>query len=166
MTGNLQLLKKISAKTVLGGKVERPSEAKHLFRVIGVVTGMASGQSNFGEWLAFKGEFQVIRADGARFYGVKLFLPDPAESLLAAAFKGLQGEKAGMVEIALDIGIKPSDVPIGYEYTAAPLVEIKSSDPVAALMARIGQGPAALPAPSPVGETEAAPKKSKKRRSK
>jgi len=154
-----ELLKKISAKTVLGGKIEKPEKAAHLFRVVGVVTGLAVGTSNFGEWVAFKGEFRVVRHDGAEFYGVKLFLPDPAQTLLVTAFKTMGADSGAHIEVALDIGIKPSDVPIGYEYTATPLVEVKTSDPLTALLARV-EGKSAPALPAPKVKTEA-PRKSK-----
>ncbi len=143
-----EMLKKISPKTVMGEKITAPLEAGHLFRVVGVCSGLKTGQSNFGEWVAFTGEFNVERNDGKRFYGTKLFLPDPVQTLLVTAVKGL-ADKSSLVEVALDVGIKPSDAPIGYEYTCSPLVEVAASTPLQALMERIGA--------TPVGQTPALP---------
>src|SRR5271170_2739903 len=75
--------RKLSAKIIVGkriGKIEAPTD---LFTVIGIATGIRTGQSTYGEWTGLKGEFEVVRCeDGKVLQAPIMILPDRAWSAL------------------------------------------------------------------------------------
>lgn len=154
---NATLLKKLSVATVYG-EIAKDSEvvveSLPIMRVFGIASGIVTGQSSFGDWLAFSGDFGGINLiTGEAFRAPKAFIPQPAQGLLEAALT-----KSDNVEFAFEIGVKPSKKgSMGYEYTVRPIKEATDSDAFAALadMAR-----ADLPALGHDGEKPA--KKGKK----
>lgn len=148
-----KLVLKLSAKTVIGNvrnllprdelnddktvKVNRNGESVKLMRVIGQCTGMKTGESQFGPWIAFTGSFQAIKMEtGEIFRSGKIFLPEVAEQLLAPLVMEADGKA---VEFAFDIEAKRDDsLAIGYIYEVTPLLEVAESDPMKALMERVG----------------------------
>lgn len=141
------LVRKISPKTVIG-KVKAPEKALRLYTVIGVSHGVKHGTGDNGPWVAFLGSFEAVRAsDGAVFQAGQCFVPKAVEDLLVSTLTHAQkGDATTAVEFAIEVGVKPSDVAIGYEYTVKNLVKTSNADPLALLRQKVQ----ALPAPAPV----------------
>lgn len=93
---------------------------------------------------------------GTLYAAPQCFLPDPMDMMIAEELEatepvtdddgnpvldseGNQKRKrvVDSLEFALEIGIKPSDTPIGYEYTTKPLIKTGSADPLADLRQKI-----------------------------
>lgn len=147
----MELRKKLSAKTIVGkvkpllpknemGEIINGSPVA-LMRVYGICSGIKSGASTFGEWIAFTGNFKAIRlGDGVVFVGSQLFVPDVVTELLGPVVRAAEGAD---VEFAFDIGAQGTETEVGYEYMVKPLMKIEESAPLLALEARLNL--AALP---------------------
>lgn len=142
------LLKKISAKTVMGNvkeiaKTMKDGEKKDLFKILGVCKGFKQDESTYGQYTEFHGSFYAVdMCSGMEYESAKAFLIDPWTDMLISALDGNDS-----VEFAITISILARDeLPMGYEYIGSPMVETKRADPLAALKAAAGL--AALPAPS------------------
>jgi hypothetical protein len=140
-----ELVRKISPKTVIG-KVRAPEKAGPLYVVIGNTHGVKHGTGDNGPWVAFLGSFEATRlADGKVFQAGQCFVPKAVEDLLVSAVTQAQkGDESATVEFAIEVGIKPAENVIGYEYTVKNLVKPSGADPLLALRQRVL---AALPAP-------------------
>lgn len=137
-------VKKLSAKTIVG-RIDVPEKATPLFRVYGQVDGVKSGTGMHGVWNAFLGAFEAVRLDtGEVFQGTQCFLPNQLTDLLVSQVNRL-GE-TGSVEFAVEVGVKPSDSPIGYEYTVKNLIKPTGGDPLAALRDKVQTLALAAPA--------------------
>lgn len=147
-TDGPEFLKKISAKNVMGGKVEKPTKATELYTLIGVVDGIKTGSTDYGEYIKFLGQFKAIRsADRQEYFATAAFLPNPAQEMLVSAIESAQAnDPQASIEIAYVIGVKPADNAVGYEYTVKPLLSQKA-DALAALESRIAAKVPALAAP-------------------
>ena len=141
------LIRKISAKSVCG-RIEAPKKAVKLFTVFGIATKVKTGQSDYGPWTALVGQFEAVNAEtGEIFQAPQCFLPDPMNSMIAEQLEECDedGNRVTQsVQFSVDVGIKPSDVPVGYEYTTKTVVESDNADPLAALRDASAK---ALPAP-------------------
>lgn len=141
------LIRKISAKSVCG-KVEKPKKAEPLFSVLGIASKTKTGNSDYGPWTALVGQFEATNfATGEVFVAPQCFLPEPLNSMLAESLNETDDEGKQVnnsVQFAIEVGIKPSDVPIGYEYTTKEVVKADTADPLAALRDASAK---ALPAP-------------------
>lgn len=121
----ISLLKKMSAKTIVG-KIEPPEKQVDLFAIYGVATGTKTGSSNFGDWLAFTGDFEGIDiATGEVSRSPVCFLPEPGQGMLEAAL--LKNDNG--IEFSFIVGVKPNKASTtGYEYTVKPVVASKQND--------------------------------------
>jgi hypothetical protein len=136
----MSLLKKITAKTVLGdvkkiafGDDKQLEKGFPAMRVLGVVRNVQTGTSDYGDWVKFKGSFKATNLlTGEEFNSSALMLPEVASDLLDTAIQSV-GDDFESIECAFDIGLKGADTSIGYEYTVTPLVEMSTSDPIVAL---------------------------------
>ena len=140
------LIKKITTKTVCGDikKLAKPlkdGEGMDLVRVFGVARDIKTGESDYGPWTKFLGNFQAINiVSGEEFKSTACMLPDTASELLEAA---LQNEGVNEVNFAFDISIKgDSNSTIGYQYVCSPLLEDNDSDPLAKLASSLPKLPA------------------------
>lgn len=130
---NATLLKKLSVATVFG-EFDKNHDAvvnsSPIIRVFGIASGIRTGQSNFGDWLAFTGDFGAINLEtGEAYRGPQVFIPQPAQGMLEAAL-----QKAETVEFSFEIGLKPSKKgTLGFEYTVRPIKEAADSDAFTAL---------------------------------
>lgn len=142
-----KLLSKMSYKTVCGKLNRRDIPVGgelHVMRIIGQANGTGSGNSDYGAYTFFKGNFKATNvATGEEFRSGKLFLPAVAQMLLEGAFS----DTVKSVDFAFDIFIVEADNNIGYEYGARPLVDAGESDPIAILEKQLAAGAPALPAP-------------------
>jgi hypothetical protein len=145
-----EMLKKMSAKNVMGGRVRlaEGENERELYTIFGLANGLKNGTSDFGDWIALMGQFKAVRGgDGAVFYSAKAFLPDVAQDMIVAAVKSAQeDDKNASVEFAYVIGIREADTATGYEYTCRPLIE-QRADALASLETRLA-GRLALPNPN------------------
>ncbi len=136
----MQIIKKVSASTVVGSTKELRKLAESgkgksvdIMRVVGVAIGVKSGMSSYGEWVALRGNFSATNIEtGEEFRGSTLYVPDEITDMIAA-----QLSAATSVEFGVMIGVKESDLIIGYEYVVTPLMDTGESDPIAAINARI-----------------------------
>lgn len=149
--GQKNLVKKISFKSVVGkpdmqiveipntdnpDKMDKVARAvrKEYMRVYGSVSKTAIVTSDYGESTKFIGDFRAINLEtGEQFSGGELFLPTTAEIFLSNFIKGL-GDEFTSVAFAFDVGVKPANTAVGYEYTVKPLIEQdEEKDPLAAM---------------------------------
>ena len=149
-----QRLKKLSAKTVLSN-VKKCAEGV-LFDVFGQAVGIKAGESNYGTWEALIGEFKAVRIEDGKVFSSKVcFLPELAhdeikDAVIAAQEKADDGK--ALIEFAYEVGKRnDEDLPAGYEYTVASLIEIETeSDPLAKLMLKVENEQKKLAAPAKV----------------
>jgi hypothetical protein len=128
---------------VRGGFDVKPDAPVTLMaRVMGLARKVEVKTTTYGDSLKFVGEFRAINADGEEFAAPVIYLPKPADEMLAEALTEA-GENG--VQFAFDIFIEPvpkkTPVDRGYQFKVKPLLDTKPSDPLAALMA-------GLPAPA------------------
>lgn len=161
----MQVISKISTKTLKafpkmvivkdadGKDVSRASGEQTLFRVLGRAVETKTGNSDFGSFTKFIGDFRAtVKETGEIFQSSALFLPSSITGILASA---VAGAGVGGVEFAFDIGVKPADSAVGYEYTIKTLIETpKDQDPLAKLLAQVEASAPLLAAPAaPAVET-------------
>ncbi len=124
---NATIVKKISVRSVVGGKRQLTDLAKlsatgvttNIMRVIGSVQKIAEGIGEYGEWCGFIGSYKATNLlDGQIFTSSKCFLPDLITNMLRSAFV----DATNAINFALDIGIKSLED--GYEYVVTPLLEM------------------------------------------
>lgn len=126
MPNETQLISKIAPRSVCG-RIAKPSKAEVLFNVYGVASGFMSGESNYGPWECLTGNFEAVNLQtGEVFQSPRAFLPRVAHGMIVAQFK--QGKEGVAVRFALEVGVKPADTSVGYEYTVAPLVKPEEDD--------------------------------------
>lgn len=146
MTNKVELLRKLSAKTIIG-KIDPPEDAVDLFTIYGSATDVKSGESAYGQWDCLVGKFEAVKMDtGEMFASMQCFLPEPMGSMLVNRVRELEdGEK---VEFAVVIGVKPCDRgSTGYEYTCKPVVEPEATSELSALRDLVRASVPMLPAP-------------------
>lgn len=130
----IELLSKISPKSVCGKIEKDPKDKTILFTVFGIASGIQAGESNMGPWECLTGQFEAVRAtDGAVFQAGRCFLPSVAHNPIAGKLKALADDDGKAVRFALQVGIKPSDSPVGYEYTVLPVLNPVEDDAMADL---------------------------------
>lgn len=143
----MEIVSKLTLKSI--GAQPKPHSVKEntaLASIYGRVRGKKVGQSTFGDFIKFEGEFEGVNiATGEVFRSGALILPKVLESLLVGAVDG-----ENTVDFAVEIWAKPSEKGnTGYEYGVKPLIEPAASDELASLR---NQVKAALPAPVANGE--------------
>jgi len=133
------LLRKLSAKNIMGGKVEAPEKPVDLYTIIGIATGVKSGTTTYGMWHMLTGQFEATRVDtGEVFTSGGAFLPEPLNDMICAQL--LQKDKDGnrvtdSAQFSVMVSIKPADNAFKYEYVARQLAEVEQADPLASLRA-------------------------------
>ena len=126
-----------------------------ILRVIGQVTGYTTGESDYGPWTKFRGDFQGINLlTGEECRSRACHVPDLMGDDIVAALK-IEGNTA--VEFAVDITVSPMNSAQGYSYEVVPLVDVARDDPLDRLRALVDEKAPLkqLSAPDP----EPAPKK-------
>jgi hypothetical protein len=155
-----ELVRKLSPKSIIGGRFLPPSKETVLYTVIGTTHGIKSGTGDNGPYVAFLGAFEATRIskydsekrdfvpdpERKTFQAGQCFVPKAVEDLLAATVLKMKEDRQGTaIEFAIQVGVKPSDTAIGYEYTIKNLVKTSGADPLAALRSRVA---GMLPAPA------------------
>jgi hypothetical protein len=123
----MQLLKKISPKTVMG-EIPKPVPGTPiaLYRVVGIARKLRYVETNLGQSVGFKGDWRAVRfKDHEQFEATEAFFPPVIQGMLEAVL--LESDGDGEIKCAFDIGVKHHTVPIGYEYTVTPIVKPKQS---------------------------------------
>ena len=134
----MQVIKKLSTKTVFGNIsakiLPEDGSTKELYNVVGIAGSVEVGESNYGAWQCLSGRFRALNLEtGEEVEAGKAFLPSLAHDLVAS-----QIVDGAQVEFALAIGARRSESsPVGYEYTAEPLLELSESDPMNQLAKRV-----------------------------
>lgn len=137
----MENISKISVKTVCG-KVEAPEEPKDLMVVTGVARSFKTVTTTYGDSIGLKGDFIGVNVEtGEMKRSNTCYLPEIA---LSPILSTLEQEDVNQVEIAVKIGIEPSDNPVKYAYYAEFLRE-PENDPIRALADDVMQAMKALP---------------------
>lgn len=165
-TKPIELLNKLVAKNIVtkrsaltyskdsDGKLVDDAPRK-LYRIWGTASGVRHGDSTYGQWTAFTGNFKAIRfSDTQWFQAPEAFLNGAAETLLLDALTLAQkDDPSASVTFAFDVGVRPSskwvteDKGNSYEYTIQTVLESQQHDPLAALTEEVLKS---LPAPTTV----------------
>ena len=131
-----QLSKKISTAKVYGKvnirKLPEFGAVVNLYSIIGVAIGTKTGTSDYGDWTSLVGQFEAVNCEtGERFASANAFLPDVAQGLVLAQ---LAHPDTNQVQFAFMIGAKTDEnSPVGYSYTAKPILPPDAKDPLADL---------------------------------
>lgn len=115
--------------------------------IYGVATKAKPGQSDYGPFVAFLGDFRAVRlSDKATFQARKIIFPQFIEEELYGAFPdGVNGN----VEFAMRISAKfDKDAATKYVYEMKPIIKPAESAQLSALEAKMKDAVKALPAPS------------------
>ena len=128
---------KLSAKTLVGKAVSEVKELTRLYSVIGIATGIKTGESLYGPWTALSGRFEAKReSDGQVFTAPMVLMPEVVNEVLPS----LKTAKAGQAsEFAFIVSVEQSeDSGRGYEYVIVSVIEPRESDSLGALRKAIG----------------------------
>lgn len=115
-----------------------------VMRVAGIARGMEIGQTNYGEFIKFKGNFAAINSKGEEFRSPFAILPEPAAGLTREMVENAEGNP---VEFAFDIIAVPDASDRGYKFQCQPLMEKVQGDPLDAIVNYVLERHA-LPAPT------------------
>lgn len=143
----MQLVRKISARTVFGTKTDvvelvlKDKTKDHpLFVVGGIVTGTKRGEAKIeGEtdkrpWVALTGRFKAINTRGDVFQSSVCFLPLYLVESVEAAL-AIEGDGKELVEIKYGIFAKfDQDSATSYVYGAQSLMQVDAEDPLEKLV--------------------------------
>lgn len=162
----VNLVRKLSTKTIIGSRIRMNDgeDERYLFRLAGRVTGIQTGNSDFGPWVAFKGNFQAQRADGQIFAAPKCFVPEPVQSMLEDKVQSqLADGMVPSIQFGIDVYAEADDsAAVGYQFKVVPV--LKPEDETDSLLSQLNASKPlpALAAPEADVETEAKPAAKKK----
>jgi hypothetical protein len=141
----LKTFPKMKFITEGGKQVPRCDGDQILFRVIGRAVGTKKGNSDYGQYTSFTGDFRAtILETGEVVRSSKIFLPEMITGMLESS---LVNATAG-ADFAFDIGVTEANTPTGYQYTVTSLLATTDdNDPLANLLASVAASAPALPAP-------------------
>lgn len=135
---------KLALVTIDGKQVPRADGEQYLARIVGVTHSISRGESDFGPFIKFNGDFEGINiATGEVFMSGVCMMPETVSGILA---KAVEAEGSEAVEFAVEIWAVPHTTPTGYQYVVRPLTNIAKNTPVLNLKQRL-QLPS-LPAPT------------------
>ncbi len=126
--GAVTALRKLTTLTILGEKMHRPAvKEEYLYRITGTITGIKTGETQYGNWVGFKGNFVARRHDGKLFAAPAAFVPQPMQDMFEAAILGQEAEGlVASVRFGLDISVIQADSSVGFEYKCVPVIEMAS----------------------------------------
>ncbi len=121
-------LRKLTSLTIMGEKTRRPkAKEEYLYRIAGTITGLKTGETGFGTWVGFKGNFVARRFDGVLFAAPSAFVPQPMQDMFEAAILTQEAEGlVASVQFGLDVSIIQSDSSVGFEYKCVPVIDMAS----------------------------------------
>lgn len=155
----MQLLRKISPKTVYGDKTDileavmkTRDKPEHIpiMRVWGIGNGTRRGENEEDPkgrgWVAILGTFRAVSyKTGEEFESGVCFLPNYVADLVAGKMIG----EVAAVHFAFDITvIFDKESATSYTYGATPLLQPEADDPLAKMQAALPPTAKALPAPN------------------
>jgi hypothetical protein len=149
----MQFLKKLSVQqSGLKITVLEQAAADHkespvaVLRVVGIVSGKSAGQSQYGPYIKFQGEFSGVNLlTGEEYRAPGLLLPAVGEAAVNSLYERA-AKTGGTAEIALDVTVEYNDSKAGgtkFRYGVKPLIEFKGEDVLSRMLK-------ALPPPSEV----------------
>ncbi len=117
------------------GRVTTPANWVELFRVVGTITGLRTGTTQYGAWISFTGDdlAALNSVTGEVYKGRELLLPDEATILLEDPVKNAVLAGASL-KVALSIEAQITRSTVGYMYRVVPLMPIEISNSVAMRM--------------------------------
>lgn len=126
--GSVTALRKLTSLTIMGEKTRRPAtKEEYLYRITGTITGIKTGETQFGPWVGFKGNFVARRHDGTLFAAPSAFIPQPMQDMFEAAILTQEAEGlVASVQFGLDVSIIQADSSVGFEYKCVPVIEMAS----------------------------------------
>lgn len=168
-----EILKKITVKDVIAsadktkygetyGLTAGKKTAHALFLILGRITKVEAKATEKGDYILFSGMFEAVRTcDGERFKASRLILPAVAQDAIEQAWiENLPRDENGAPDpsramalaFAFNIGIRPHEAAVGYQYTVTPvdIGDDAETDPLAAIRTAAEAGIKALAAPEPV----------------
>jgi hypothetical protein len=123
-------IKKITTRIIVGKKRDPVTSETLLYKVIGVATGVKTGESNYGPWKALRGEFEAKRwSDGKVFKAPLVVLPEEVIDRIHARLD--TGSAA--VGFALHVLVQPRAAAPGFVYDYVYPCEPHAHEPLAAL---------------------------------
>ena len=143
--------RKMTVKGILGAKVDtleviekliaaKSAKPVPLCRIIGRANKAKPDTSKLGDFVRFGGEFIGVNLlTGERSVSGSAILPGIAESAVYGQMANLndKGQAETTVEFAFEIGAKfDATAATKYVYTVLPLLDVKTSDPMTALLAK------------------------------
>jgi hypothetical protein len=164
VTGKLTLKK--MGITEMEARAAASSSTQAVARFFIKATSYEIVPTDVGESCRLEGGFEGINIlTGEEYRSPELFLPHVAESIVISMLKtandinteiseeeATHQTKKGQIktkrfvfrneiETAIDIIVSHSDSPVGYEYSAKPLVQAENTDPFAAIKSKIESKP-------------------------
>lgn len=126
--GAVTALRKLTTLTILGEKMRRPAvKEEYLYRITGTITGIKTGETQYGNWVGFKGNFVARRHDGKLFAAPAAFVPQPMQDMFEAAILTQEAEGlVASVRFGLDVSVLQADSSVGFEYKCVPVIEMAS----------------------------------------
>lgn len=133
-----------------------------LYTVFGTAEKTDGGESQYGAYTEFIGNFEAVReSDGKRYRSTRLFLQQPAEGLLVSALGNAKiRDPSASVNFAFKVGRRTSQkwVDTGqgnsYEYTVDSIINVVKHDPLASMRQQLL---GVLPKPAPKQITQGTP---------
>jgi hypothetical protein len=152
---SVTMLKKLGAKQIVGNVKKAVSDfcandgdKVTIYTIFGIANGVKTGTSNYGDWVAFQGQFEAENhVDGQSYASNQAFIVEPLQSMLMRALEG-----SDSVQFAITVDAKRrDDLQCGYEYIVTPHIQTQEADPLAHLRSSVPK----LSAPKPVAQLEA-----------
>lgn len=137
----IEVLRKLSVGIINGVRkgfkgIKAPT---YLARVAGIVRAGKPEEGDAGAYVKFIGEFRMWNREGKEYGGPVALLPEPAQAALVAA---LANDTGSGIEFALNLIAVPNEAGTHYTWQVGWLVEPRKSDPLAELLAGLGEAPA------------------------
>lgn len=144
-----RLVKKLTIKTLVGGKMEilaaaltgREGKANKgdpvpLVRIIGQVTGYKTGTTDLGDFVELRGSFLGTNlVTGEQMDNVsRAIMPDVVGDAVAAAIKG--GAEAAQFAVEIDVTYDEAAA-TSYVYSVRSLLKVSVAAPVLGIMAQL-----------------------------
>lgn len=156
----MPIVKKLTTKTLIGRVDPSKIDVKtplHLYTITGIIRGMKPGTGQYGDYVAFLGDFAaVVPGEKEVKRSSKCFLPPVVEQQVLSAFRDAKtGNANAEMEFGIKVLAKKNDTPIGFEYIVEPTMKVQESNRLAELLKAIG-GRHALPDETTATVTEPA----------
>lgn len=130
-------------------RLEKGEKSRSLYTIGGVASSYKVGESSFGSFTEFRGEFVARPAEGnqEQVKGMKAYIPEPFQTVLTEAIDAqlAQVDESGnvrrraSVEFVIEVGIEEDEKSqTGYVYVVEPIIQPQQSDALGNLMEKAG----------------------------